>query len=384
MAVICGGYFSIDSAGGSGYLGAFLAGLIVGNMTELGLAMHSHHERDMRVLISTVADVMVILVFITLGANLPWGDISGNLAPALAVVATLVFVARPLAVLVCLLPDRRSRWTREEIVFLAWTRETGVVPAALAGIVVGLRVPHAELVVTTVALAIVVTLALQSTTKRWLARRLGLLEPIAVVPDDGEIVPDPVPMVGAAAVTIRGKLYTAIVVAVAGLALTAGVGIWALSELSGRFDTAQRAADARALALQLQFDVTDFNGWQTAYGYDDGRSRPVFLRSVARFRRDLARARTTLTRPAEARPIAGMQAGLAEFMRIDAEAWTALQAGATDKVKRLFLGPEITNFERIAAAAHSWPPPRTRMPRVRSGPSGMRASMRSGCSSRRP
>lgn len=198
MAVICGGYFSIDSAGGSGYLGAFLAGLIVGNMTELGLAMHSNHERDMRVLISTVADVMVILVFITLGANLPWGDISGNLAPALAVVATLVFVARPLAVLVCLLPDRRSRWTREEIVFLAWTRETGVVPAALAGIVVGLRVPHAELVVTTVALAIVVTLALQSTTKRWLARRLGLLEPIAVVPDDGEIVPDPVPMVGAA------------------------------------------------------------------------------------------------------------------------------------------------------------------------------------------
>jgi NhaP-type Na+/H+ and K+/H+ antiporter len=174
MAVICGGYFSIDSAGGSGYLGAFLAGLIVGNMTELGLAMHSNHERDMRVLISTVADVMVILVFITLGANLPWGDISGNLAPALAVVATLVFVARPLAVLVCLLPDRRSRWTREEIVFLAWTRETGVVPAALAGIVVGLRVPHAELVVTTVALAIVVTLALQSTTKRWLARRLGL------------------------------------------------------------------------------------------------------------------------------------------------------------------------------------------------------------------
>ena len=58
-------------------------------MTEFGLAMHSHHERDMRVLISTVADVMVILVFITLGANLPWGDISGNLAPALAVVATL-------------------------------------------------------------------------------------------------------------------------------------------------------------------------------------------------------------------------------------------------------------------------------------------------------
>jgi cell volume regulation protein A len=104
-----------------------------------------------------------------------------------AVVATLIFVARPVTVLLCLLPDRRGRWSREEIVFLAWTRETGVVPAALAGIVVGLHVPDANLVVTTVALAILLTLAAQATTKRWLAHRLGLLErvePPAVLRDD--------------------------------------------------------------------------------------------------------------------------------------------------------------------------------------------------------
>ena len=41
--------------------------------------MHSAHERDMRVLVDTIVDVVVILVFITLGANLPWGDIRGNL-----------------------------------------------------------------------------------------------------------------------------------------------------------------------------------------------------------------------------------------------------------------------------------------------------------------
>jgi cell volume regulation protein A len=176
MTVVVGGYFSLDSAGGSGYLGAFLAGLIVGNMTQLHLAMHSHHERELRTLVAVVADLMVTFVFITLGANLPWGDMVDHLVPALTVVAALIFVARPLAVLVCLLPDRRGRWTREEILFLAWTRETGVVPAALAGIVVALDVPDADLVVTTVALAIVVTLGLQSTTKRRLARRLGLLE----------------------------------------------------------------------------------------------------------------------------------------------------------------------------------------------------------------
>ena len=180
MAVISAGYFSIDSAGGSGYLGAFLAGLIVGNMEHLGLAMHSHHERDMRVFVATVADVMVMFVFITLGANLPWSAIADNLGPALVVIAALILLARPLTVLACLLPDRRGCWSQEEVVFLSWTRETGVVPAALAGIMVGLHVPHSEIVVTTVALAIIVTLAVQSTTKRWLARRLRLID--AVVP----------------------------------------------------------------------------------------------------------------------------------------------------------------------------------------------------------
>jgi cell volume regulation protein A len=191
MAVLSLGFFSIDQAGGSGYLGAFLAGLIVGNMDQLRLAMHSEHEREMRTLVAVVSEVMVIFVFITLGANLPWGDIADEFGPALAVVAALIFVARPLSVLACLLLDRRGRWSREELVFLSWTRETGVVPAALAGIIVGLEVPNAELVVTTVALAIVVTLAVQTTTKRWLARRLGLLE--SIIPPPGQPAYPPTP-----------------------------------------------------------------------------------------------------------------------------------------------------------------------------------------------
>jgi cell volume regulation protein A len=179
VAVVSLGYFSIDSAGGSGYLGAFLAGLIVGNMDRLGLGMHSEHERDMRALVSTASDIVVILVFVMLGANLPWSEIQDELGPALAVVAALVFLARPLTVLVCLGLDRRGGWTREEIVFFAWTRETGVVAAALAGLMVSLDVPHSNLVVTTAAVAIVLTLGLQSTTKGWLARRLALDEPPA-------------------------------------------------------------------------------------------------------------------------------------------------------------------------------------------------------------
>ncbi len=187
VAVVALGYFSIDSAGGSGYLGAVIAGFIVGNMDRLRLGMHSAHERDMRVLVDTIVDVVVILVFITLGANLPWGDIRDNLWPALAVVAALIVVARPLTVLLCLLPDRRGRWSRGEIVFLSWTRETGVVAAALAGLMVGLDVPDAELIVTTVALAIVVTLAVQTTTKPWLGRKLGLDEPVPTLGDAADL-----------------------------------------------------------------------------------------------------------------------------------------------------------------------------------------------------
>ena len=176
LLVVVAGYFAIDYAGGSGYLGAFLAGLIVANMDRLGLGMHSHREDEMRLFTSASADIVVVFVFITLGANLPFDTMADEALPALITLAVLIFLARPLTVLACLLPDRRGRWAREELVFLSWTRETGVVPAALVGILVADGVDYEAELATVVALAIVVTLLLQSTTKAWLARRLGLAE----------------------------------------------------------------------------------------------------------------------------------------------------------------------------------------------------------------
>jgi methyl-accepting chemotaxis protein len=145
--------------------------------------------------------------------------------------------------------------------------------------------------------------------------------------------------------TIRSKLYAAIAVTVAGLALTAGVGIWGMNRLSDRFDGVQRAADARALALQVKFAVADFNGWQTAYGYDNGKSRPIFLSSVANFQRTLARAKLELRGPIERSLLDEISVAFGDFMRLDRVAWSALQAGRTAEVRRLFLGPEIANFK---------------------------------------
>ena len=114
--------------------------------------------------------------------------------------------------------------------------------------------------------------------------------------------------------TIRAKLATAIVVAVAGLALTAGVGIWGMNSLGNKFDDVRAAGEAQALALELKYDITDFNGWQTAYGYDNGASRPIFLSSVARFREDLASAKEELTSPAEQKLLGDIEEAFNAFM----------------------------------------------------------------------
>lgn len=176
LLVVTGGYFTIDTVGGSGYLGAFIAGVIVGNLDILGLGMHTNQEESLRSFAAVVSDVMVTFVFVALGVNLPLGSLGEYGLPALATILVLVAVARPLTILGCLLPDRRGAWSRQELLFLGWTRETGVVPAAVAGLLVAKGIPNPDQLVTTVALAIVVTLGLQSTTKGWLAKRLDLAD----------------------------------------------------------------------------------------------------------------------------------------------------------------------------------------------------------------
>ena len=52
-------------------------------------------------------------------------------------ILVLMAVARPVTVFLCALPDRRARWSLNEMLFMCWTRETGVIPAALAGLLLG-------------------------------------------------------------------------------------------------------------------------------------------------------------------------------------------------------------------------------------------------------
>ena len=75
--------------------------------------------------------------------------------------------------------------------------------------------------------------------------------------------------------------------------------------------------------------MTDVNGWQTAWGYDDGALAPASSSSsVADFRRDLREANERLTEPRERQLLREFEAGFADFMRLDERSWNALQARA--------------------------------------------------------
>lgn len=92
------------------------------------------------------------------------------------VVFVLMFVARPISVLVCILPDRKVKWQFNEIIFFMWVRETGVIPAALSGMITSANIAHSDVVSSVVFMTILITLGVQASTTKLLARKLDLLE----------------------------------------------------------------------------------------------------------------------------------------------------------------------------------------------------------------
>ena len=76
----------------------------------------------------------------------------------------------------CALPDRRAKWTLDEMLFMCWTRETGVIPAALAGLLLAVKAPGAHMVASVTFIAVLMTILIQAPTTKWLAGRLNLLE----------------------------------------------------------------------------------------------------------------------------------------------------------------------------------------------------------------
>ncbi len=174
MAVV-GAYMTADRMQASGFMAVFVFGIIIGNKDIFGFKMKEGEEKRLDEYVMTTALIMRLFIFILLGAQVDFSLMNKYLISGGAVVGVLMLVARPLAVFACAGPDRRTKWELRELIFMCWTRETGVIPAALAGLLLGLKAPGAEMIASVTFIAVLMTILIQAPTTAWLARRLGLL-----------------------------------------------------------------------------------------------------------------------------------------------------------------------------------------------------------------
>jgi cell volume regulation protein A len=160
---------------GSGYMSAFIAGLIIGNKELLGFNLEQEEDKELEDFIGSTSLIMRMFIFILLGSQVDFALLNTYWIGGIILVAIFMLIARPIAVFLCCLPDRRAKWEFKELLFICWVRETGVIPAALAGLLLGIGAPHAELIASVTFLAILITILIQASTTKWWAGKLDLL-----------------------------------------------------------------------------------------------------------------------------------------------------------------------------------------------------------------
>jgi len=174
MAVI-GAYLGADNLQASGFMAVFVFGIVLGNKDAFGFKMGESESMQLDTFVQTTAFIMRIFIFILLGSQVDFALMNQYWLGGVLVVVIFMLVARPVTVFACALPDRRARWSWREMLFMCWTRETGVIPGALAGMLLGMQAPGAPVIASVTFIAILMTILIQATTTRWLAKKLGLL-----------------------------------------------------------------------------------------------------------------------------------------------------------------------------------------------------------------
>jgi len=152
---------------GSGFLAVFVAAIVVGNAQipyRSGLA----RIHDALAWLSQIAMFLMLGLLVYPSQLLPLAGVGVLIATFLA------FVARPLAVLICLLPFRIPP---REVAYIGWVGLRGAVPIILATIPVMSNVAGGAEVFNLVFFVVVLSAVLPGATIRWATRRLGLETP---------------------------------------------------------------------------------------------------------------------------------------------------------------------------------------------------------------
>src|SRR5258708_16664402 len=152
---------------GSGFLAVYLAGLVVGNRP-------TRAHNPVVVFLDAVTWLAQIVMFVLLGM-LAWPDrLAEHALPALAVAVTLMVLARPVAVFICLAPFRFS-W-REKL-FISWVGLRGAVGIFLASIPLMVGLPQAQLFFDVGFVVVLASLLVQGWSIAFAARRLHIALP---------------------------------------------------------------------------------------------------------------------------------------------------------------------------------------------------------------
>lgn len=175
VIVAIASYFIGDSFGFSGFMATFTAGVFLGNHTAFHIPISEQQIHHVNHFFYEITLMVRIIIFVVLGTQVDIQTLVKYWIPGLAVIAVFMLLARPVTVLACALPDRIAKWKWNEILFMFWVRETGVIPAALVGMIAGTGIAHMDVIASVTFLAILITIVLQASTTPWVAKKLRLI-----------------------------------------------------------------------------------------------------------------------------------------------------------------------------------------------------------------
>ncbi|MBP9658237.1 MAG: sodium:proton antiporter [Proteocatella sp.] len=177
IATVTGAYLISDRFGFSGFMAVFVVGMFCGNKKVFDFWIPEHSFQTHLRFKEVFTVLLRMMIFVILGTQLVFENLFSNLTPALIVVAVLIFIARPVSVIFSMIADRKAQWKWQEVVYMMWVRETGVIPAALSGMILTMGVDHADIISSVTFATILITLTLQASTSKLLAKVLNLDTP---------------------------------------------------------------------------------------------------------------------------------------------------------------------------------------------------------------
>ena len=161
-------YAATNIIGGSGFLAVYLAGVIVGNKEFV-------HKKSLKRFFDGLAWLSQIGMFLTLGLLVFPSKLLAITGIGLILSAVLMFIARPIAVLISLI---LSKIGLKEKLFTSWVGLRGAVPVILATFPLLAGIEYAELIFSIVFFIVLTSALLQGGSLTFVARLLAVEAPV--------------------------------------------------------------------------------------------------------------------------------------------------------------------------------------------------------------